>query len=231
MTGKLVNPKDGAWAWYDLRDAETEQGLLMRLAIVGRERVRRRQGHWLEVEIVPMVGYRSVYKMLVTGPASDPSHLHQLLVREGREPVVEMELGDAGASERSAPPEQERRLLGEEDVRTRGGDVIRAQRYELGSGSERVEVWLNDDVAPMGIVRMVSAAGELALRNHGVGGQDARSVIDDPLPAGLGGKVEEMKVEVDPDQPVSFEAPPAPAEPPPPPQSPNTPQPNRRRAE
>lgn len=139
MTGKLVNPKDGAWAWYDLRDAETEQGLLMRLAIVGRERVRRRQGHWLEVEIVPMVGYRSVYKMLVTGPASDPSHLHQLLVREGREPVVEMELGDAGASERSAPPEQERRLLGEEDVRTRGG-ATSSGRSGMNSGLVRKEV-------------------------------------------------------------------------------------------
>jgi hypothetical protein len=48
----------------------------------------------------------------------------------------------------------------------------------------------------MGIVKMVSADGELLLRNYGEGGEDARSVIDDPPLAGGTEPNKEPKIEV-----------------------------------
>ena len=227
---KLVKPTNGAWAWYDLTDATSDQAFLMRLAIVGEERVGEKQGYWLEIEIVPIVGYRSVYKMLVTGPASDPKNLHKVLQRVGRGDVEEVPVDtDAAKEEKPAP---ERKLVGEEEVTIRDGSVLKAEHYQVSRDSQTVDIWLNDEVRPMGIVKQVTPSGEFKLRNYGVGGQDARSVINDPLPAGLGEKIEDMKVEVgvvDPAKPPEAEpgeqAAPTPGEPAAPPQNPKTPKP------
>jgi hypothetical protein len=88
FSGSLVNPKVGAWAWYDINGGLTADGGVirlgaMRLAIVGEEKVRDKQGYWLEMEYVPSVGYPSVYKMLLTGPAKDPANVHKMF-RAGR---------------------------------------------------------------------------------------------------------------------------------------------------
>jgi len=229
---KLVKPTNGAWAWYDLTDATSDQAFVMRLAIVGEERVEMKQGYWLEIEIVPLVGYRSVYKMLVTGPASDPKNLHKVLQRVGRGNAEEVPADKDAAKEEKPAPEPERKLVGEEEVTIRDGSVVKAQHYQLTRDGQTVDIWLNDEVRPIGIVKQVTPSGEFKLRNYGVGGQDARSVINDPLPAGLGEKIEDMKVEVgvvDPaEQPEAApgkQAAPTPGEPAVPPQNPKTPKP------
>ena len=203
LAGKLVKPKVGAWAWYDVKDAATGQAFVLRLAIVGEKEVLRKQGYWLEVEVVPLVGYRSVYKMLLTGPASDPANVHKLLQREGTGEVVEVvlekppEKDEAGAApnEETEAKEPKRTLLGREDVKTEGG-VVPAERYELIEGKRQVEIWLNEDVRPMGLVRLKSATGELMLRHYGAGGPDARSVIHDPPVPGVEQPETGVKVDV-----------------------------------
>ena len=181
LAGKLVNPKVGAWAWYDLTDAATGRRYVVRHAIVGKEKVDRKTGYWVELEVVPRLGHKSIYKMLLTGPANEPKNVHKILFREGPGPVQQAALGqdstetDEGAPEVEKP---ERKTLGKEDVPTLGG-TIPAEHFELTTGGHKLEVWLNEDVRPMGIVRMKSADGDLILRNYGAGGPDARSMIDD----------------------------------------------------
>jgi len=228
LTEKLVKPVNGAWAWYDLTDSTSKQSLVMRLAIVGEEQVGTKQGYWLEIEIVPLVGYRSIYKMLVTGPANDPKNLHKVLQRVGRGDVEELPVDKDAAQKEGPAPEPERKLVGEEEVTIRDGSAVKAQHYQLTREGQTVDIWLSDDVRPMGIVKQVTPSGEFKLRNYGVGGQDARSVINDPLPAGLGEKIEDMKVEVgivDPAKQPEAEL--TPAEPAMPPQNPKTPKPGK----
>lgn len=220
---KLVKPAKGAWAWYDLSDATSQQAFVMRLAIVDEERVGTKQGYWLEIEIVPIVGYRSVYKMLVTGPVSDPKNLHKVLQRVARGDVEEVPFDKDAAKEAKKAPEPDRTLVGEEDVTIKDGSVVKAQHYQLARDGETVDIWLSDEVRPMGIVKQTTPAGEFRLRNYGLGGPDARSVINDPLPAGMGEKIEDMKVEVGVVDPTQQPAPPA--EPAEPPQDPKTPKP------
>lgn len=230
LMGDLVNPKMGAWAWYDLSDARGEQTSVMRLAIVGEERVGLKAGHWLEMEVVPLVGYRSVYKMLLTGPASNPKNVHKVLLREGRGEVEDVPLPEEdGEAKTDEPPDPERKLVGEEEIAVQADTKVKAEHYELVSDGKKVEVWLNEDVRPLGIVRMVSPSGELKLRAYGLGGQDARSVINDPLPAGGSEKIEDMKVEVGVGEPE--EKAPAPGAPAAPPENPKTPKPAPRKAE
>jgi hypothetical protein len=193
LSGELVNPKVGAWAWYELKDSSSGKSFVIRMAIVDEEKVGTKTGHWFELEVVPMIGYRSVYKMLLTGPAKDPSNIQKMICREGLEQPQEIPV-DAAQADPSSAKEPERKLIGTEQMKTSTGVAVQSEHYELATDGGKTDLWLNSDVRPMGLVKLKSAQGELMLRNYGIGGQDARSVIDEP-PA-LGGQNDQMKVEV-----------------------------------
>jgi hypothetical protein len=231
FSGSLVNPKVGAWAWYEINGGAAPDGGIvrlgtMRLAIVGEEKVGDKQGYWLEMEYVPSVGYPSVYKMLLTGPAKDPANVHKMFLREGIEKKQEVSLKSEGQDKKGkadppkgkkddtaavTPPEPatepNRKLVDETDITTASG-VVHAQHYEVSGGDGKMDIWLNESVCPMGIVKMKSAEGSLLLREYGAGGPGARSVIDDPPPTA--GKDAKGGVKVD----VRVEKEPKPAPPP-----------------
>jgi len=117
---ELIDPRPGIYAWYEVEDAKTGQVLFMRQAIVGEERVGRRDGYWLEIEILPREGFPAIYKMLVTGPANERDHLHQVIAKPGAGPRVELPVAELFADEQE-PPTPER--LGEETVSTQQGEI------------------------------------------------------------------------------------------------------------
>ncbi len=194
LAGKLVKPKVGQWAWYDLNDTASGRRFVLRQAIVGEEKVDRKTGYWVELEIIPRVGYKSVYKMLLTGPASDPRHVRRVIMRQGLSPPQVVEVPNE-PEEAPELPKTQRESLGMEDIETAAG-VIRAEHLKLTTADKTSDVWINEKVRPMGIVRMVSPEGELLLRNYGQGGDDARSVIDDDSIMGEGRPLPETKIEV-----------------------------------
>ena len=187
FSGKLINPEVGVFAWYDLTDKTTDKRYFLRQAIVGKERVNRKTGYWLETELIPQVGFPTVYKMLLTGPANDPKNIHQVVVKEGERPpeVVPIPAEPEDGIEKRTPKEK-RESLGMEAIETPQGDlkaehvVITRPADKEGAPEERLEVWLNNSVRPMGIVRMAAPEGELVLRRYGKGGPDARSTIMTP---------------------------------------------------
>lgn len=195
LAGKLINPEPGVYAWYDLKDAKTGDLYFMRQAIVGEEKVKEETAYWVETEIVPQVGFPAVYKMLLTGPASDPKHVHRLMMREGDGEVQEIPVDPDKPAERtkSALEDGERSSSGQEEIQTLQGPV-KAEHLMIANQGERTELWLNNDVRPMGVVRMVSPQGELNLRRYGKGGKDGESaLLSTPAAAGTPGS--EWRVE------------------------------------
>jgi len=175
LTGKLVAPEVGQWAWYDLTDEETGAKFVVRQAIVGKEKVGRKTGYWVETEIMPTLGFPSMFKMLLTGPASDPANIHKMVRQQGTEPpelVPVPKPDDPG----KAKPKPKRMTVGEEEVETLSGQIS-CEHAVIITGDRSVDVWTNKKVLPTGIVRMKSPEGELILRNHGTGGENAQSKI------------------------------------------------------
>jgi len=195
LSGSLIKPSEGQWAWYELTDTESGYHYALRQAIVGRERVGWKTGYWLEVEVVPNVGYRSVYKMLLTGPASDPRNVHRLIVRDGLGEPQEIPLPEA-REEAEPAGKSDRTSLGAESVKLATGESVEAEHLKIEQDGGASDVWVNDAVRPMGIVRMVSSGGELLLRSYGEGGDNARSVMDEPPPGAEGAASTKPKVEV-----------------------------------
>ncbi len=180
LAGKLVKPEPGVFAWYDLVDAATGRAFAMRLAVVGEEKVNRKTGYWLETEVIPQVGFPVVYKMLLTGPANDPKHVHRILVREGQGVVQDVPV-EPEVEGQEKPADGKRELVGKETMVTPQGE-LEVEHHTLGEGEQRTDVWTNDLVRPLGLVRMASAHGELHLRRYGKGGEDGVSIIPDGAP-------------------------------------------------
>jgi hypothetical protein len=178
LSGKLIDPETGVYALYDLHDVSTGRRFMLRQAIVGEEKVGRAAGYWIELEIIPELGYPVIYKTLVTGPANDPSNIHRIIMQEGDDSPVEVPVPKAADEDGETAPAV-RESVGTEQVETPAG-AIEAERFVLADPAApdaKTEVWINDDVRPMGIVRMVSPHGELRLVRFGKGGPDAVSAI------------------------------------------------------
>lgn len=179
LAGKLIDPETGVYAVYDLHDETTGRRFMLRQAIVGEEKVGKATGYWVELEIIPELGYPVVYKTLLTGPASDPANIHRIIMQEGNDNPVEIPVAAADPGEDHTEPAV-RESAGTEQVETEAG-TLEAERFVLADPAApdaKTEVWINDDVRPMGIVRMVSPHGELRLIRFGKGGPDAVSAIN-----------------------------------------------------
>ncbi len=175
LGGKLVNPRVGQWAWYEITDTATGGKFAIRQAVVGEEKVKGKAGFWVEFEIVPEIGYRTVYKMLLTGPARDPKNIHKVLFKTGTEPVATLTVAEGLGV--GAAPDFNRKALGEEEVALSEGSV-KAQRYSVPSDKGSFEVWVNESIPPTGIVRFKSPEGEMVLRSYGTGGPSSASALD-----------------------------------------------------
>lgn len=174
FSGKLINPEPGVWSWYEVSDTTGGAKYFLRQAVVGTEAVKSKDGFWVETELVPQEGFPTLFKMLLTGPASDPKNVHQMIVKEGTSAPQSVPVPQDGYT---ATNSGERQLLGMEKVKIGSGEEIETQHFSVGDGVGKAEIWVNDSVRPLGIVKMVSAEGQLLLQRFGTGGKDAESVI------------------------------------------------------
>jgi hypothetical protein len=176
LGGKLIDPKVGQWIWYRVSDSEGEATFWIRQAVVGEETIDRDKGLWVEYEFVPEVGYRTIYKVFLAGPATDPDSIKRILVKQGPEPVQEMDVDPADfEAEDEGRPSRESK--GMEEVQTDSG-VIRAEHLEVVEAGRTIHLWVNEKVKPSGLVRMTTPDGEMLLSRFGRGGEYGESVID-----------------------------------------------------
>jgi len=174
LSGELVESAVGDYAWYEVKDSETGARLFLRQAVVGAEKVRRRDALWVETEIIPEVGYPVIYKMLLTGSASDPKNIHKLLIQELPDPPEEVPVDQEGME--GAPDPAARQFVGKETVPTEQG-AVEADHYQIQGADGTVDIWLNEQVKPLGIVQMRSTLGEMKLQRYGQGGPDGESSL------------------------------------------------------
>ncbi|HPO14960.1 MAG TPA: hypothetical protein PLI09_16075 [Candidatus Hydrogenedentes bacterium] len=184
FSGKLIKPEVGVYAWYDLKDNATNQKFLLRQAVVGEEKVGLKKGYWVETQVIPEIGFPSIYKMLLTGPANDTKNVHKIIVKEGQKTPVEIPLDSSQKESEDSSKKETRESVGKEKITTGQGEIeaehilISKSMENNAAGQQKVEVWLNDEVRPMGIVKMTSPSGDLVLQRYGKGGPDGTSAID-----------------------------------------------------
>ena len=207
FAGKLIQPEVGVYAIYDLTDTSTGKRFLLRQAIVGEESVKHAPGYWVEVELVPELGFPTVFKMLVTGPASEARNVHRIIVMEGGGEPQELPV-DAEALKSDIASDTPRKSAGTDRIPMTDGE-IEAEHFVLGNNeADQCEVWTNDTVRPTGIVRMRTPNGELTLRRYGKGGPDSVSAIKTEPGKSSGQPKSNISVRVEGTEPSTTQNPP-----------------------
>ena len=168
LSGSLIKPEVGVFVWYKLTDNSTESTYYLRQAVVEKEKVKRKTGYWVETQLLPEQGIPILYRMLLTGPANDPNHVHRILVQGNTGVMDEV---DVSVMVDEKPETLAQEDLGEASVETVQGTLT--CRHVRLLGEEPMELWLNDTVRPTGIVKAESARGTLLLQRFGTGGPDA----------------------------------------------------------
>ena len=69
-----------------------------------------------------------------------------------------------------------RELAGTETFNLPGVD-IEAEHYIVKDGEPPTEIWISEQVPPMGLVKMKNSEGELMLQRFGNGGKDGQTAI------------------------------------------------------
>jgi hypothetical protein len=182
FSGKLINPEVGVFAWYELTDAETGMKFFLRQAVVEEEKVKRKTGYWVETELTPQVGFPMIYKMLLTGPAYEEGNVHKVVVKEGTQAPREVPI-DPEAFTDTAQGSDDRTLVGTENL-TVAGKELACEHYRVGQGEDVTDLWVNDTVRPLGVVKMKTPQGVLQLQRFGKGGADGASAINRATPGG-----------------------------------------------
>ncbi|MCL4218241.1 MAG: hypothetical protein KJ052_14735 [Candidatus Hydrogenedentes bacterium] len=178
LGGALIEPKTGQWVRYDVIDAKSNEHLLVRQAIVEKERVKRKQGWWLEIDIRSGDGSYSVVKMLLTGPASNSRNVVKIFRKQGIHPPEELPVESIEPDEKTDSGKSKRKSLGLETLLLSDNTAIRAEHWRIMRGEKELHLWSSNSVRPSGIVRLETADGVMMLRDFGVGGELGKSVLD-----------------------------------------------------
>lgn len=173
--GKMLSSEPGVWAIYEIIDKSTKTHVLLRQAITGTEKIEENTtALWLESEIIPTEGFPSVYRFLISYDKNGKEKIHKIIIREGANPP--QNITTETIPENTGTPSK-KNLIGEEEIEFKNGK-IKAKHYRIVEENTEKEIWLNEDVKPLGIVKLSTNEGEMILLKYGKGGEESKSAID-----------------------------------------------------
>lgn len=172
-------PKVGSWSSYQITDSRGETAQLT-FSIVSEEKA----GYWLEVKTV-QEGIEGVAAYLVSGDPNDDDNIVKVRAQETGGPAMEI---DKATLDRLRKEGQKAfggqatpigptvgKLEGQPDeVLEVGGRRLTCHHIRLvGPEGKSADVWLNDEVLPFGLVKLVSGTEQVVLTSFGKGAKSA----------------------------------------------------------
>jgi len=157
-------PVVGAWAEYQITHKGEQPGKI-RIAVVGKEG----NDYWYETVMEVKAEGRVISKMLVSGSPDSTSNFKRMIIKRGDEPAMEMPVQ---MMQMSAParPEAKGKFMdkGTESVKVLAG-TFKARHLQYQDGAEAADAWVQQDVAPYGLVKSSSKTSEMVLLGYGGG--------------------------------------------------------------
>ncbi len=177
------HPVVGGWSTYHMEDARGEQSKLT-FAIVDKDP----QGYWLELR-TPGDGGEAVAAFLIKGDPTDDANVLMVRTEDPGSPALEIdkdtliklrtEGNEAFGGQASSIGPTVGKLAGmpKETIEVNGRKLTCRHLKVLGPHGQEAEVWMNDQVVPFGVVKLVSGKESIVLEDFGKG---AKPVLKGP---------------------------------------------------
>ena len=170
------NPREGCWSRYRITDSRGEIATLT-FSITSKQG----EGMWLEL-FTEQEGHEAVAGFWVKGDPTDDGNVLMVRVQNAGEPALEIDKatleklknqGQNAFGAKSATPIGPTfgkfENLPEETLKV-GGKKIKCRHTKLvGADGKFSEIWMHDEVAPFGVVKLVSGTEEVVLLDFGEG--------------------------------------------------------------
>ncbi len=157
------SPKVGSGAAYEIH--HLQQGKMQfEFAVVGEEKVGEKTAYWLEMRMQRSEEGRLVIKSLIVFEAQKLDVL-RMIAQSGNEPPMEFSVPmQRNTSQPGGPVPQDIRTVAEhvgtETVTTPAGSFT-CEHFRMKDGT--ADVWISQQVAPYGIVKMTVRDGSMTL--------------------------------------------------------------------
>jgi hypothetical protein len=169
------NPEKGHWSTYRITDSRGETADLT-FAVVDKDT----QGIWLELR-TRQEGAEAVAAFLVKGDPTDDANVLMVRAQDVGGPAMQIDratlekLRSEGQSAFGGQAIPIGPTVGKleglpDETLTVGGHKLKCRHLKVvGREDHTAEVWLNDDIVPFGIVKLVSGTEEVVLQDYGKG--------------------------------------------------------------
>lgn len=149
-------PVVGKGAEYKF-EAKGKAPMVMSMAVVGKEG----SSYWLE-NVNHMEGQTVISKMLM-----GPNGATRMIMKNGNHPAMEMPVGqhNGQSAEQKGDLTNRGKLIGREKVTVPAGTFL-CEHYQIKEEGETSDVWVSAQVAPYGIVKMVSSDTTMTLMKN-----------------------------------------------------------------
>jgi hypothetical protein len=176
---RIYKPEVGGWSKYALTDASGDTATL-KFAVVSQVS----EGHWLEMTSVSEGGSGTV-GYLVSGDPADDAHILKIRVQDEGGPLMEIDretlrsLKAQGQQALGRPARPIGPTVGKlqpmpDEVLEVSGRKIKCQHMVIaGAEGKSAEAWVSDEVAPFGLVKLLSGEEKVLLLDFGTGAKPA----------------------------------------------------------
>lgn len=177
------HPVVGGWSTYHIKDARGEQSKLT-FAVVDKDP----QGYWLEIR-TPGDGGEAVAAFLIKGDPTDDANVLMVRAEDPGSPALEIDKDTlvklrtqgskafGGQAASIGPTVGKVAGMPKATIEVHGKKLTCKHIKILGPDGQEAEVWMNDEVVPFGVVKLVSGKESIVLENFGKG---ARPVLKGP---------------------------------------------------
>lgn len=156
-------PVLGGWSEYQVT-AKGSSPSKMKIAVVGKEG----DAYWYETIMAGGREDRIIMKMLVSGNPEDQKNVKRMIVKQGKEPAMEMPIQMMQQSSKGKGPSGKVIDKGTETVKVPAGTF--AARHFQHQESEGVsDTWVYKDISPYGMIKSQSKDHEMVLIGYGTG--------------------------------------------------------------
>ena len=169
-------PEVGCWSTYRITDSDEQEAADLTFAIVGEEKGQ----HWLELRTTTG-GATAVAAFLVKGDPTEDDNVLAVRAQDAGGPAIEISKaalerlkarGDSSFGSSALPiGPRVGKLEGLPDETLKvAGKSLKCRRVKIvAPDGESADVWMNDSVAPFGLVKLVSGPEQVVLTDFGKG--------------------------------------------------------------
>jgi hypothetical protein len=175
LYGEFKMPEVGTYAKYKLSDSKGGTENIIKLSIVGKEKVEGGDYFWYEIEHNdPKAGAVNVFKMLISGNPQQPGTIKRWIYKSGKEPANELpqafvNLMNQSTKETTKAAKPKTKKLGTEKVTIKLGTFTCVHTQDVSEDKQVTDSWTSTQVPLFGIVKSTSGSKTLELLEHGTG--------------------------------------------------------------